>query len=562
MLLLYRYIFLPSLLVPSVLGYTTFTPNCSSLAEPVNFVFSTSSRSTLDILWSCLFTLIACTWTILHLNVPEQRGDQDPGWIGDCKWFLKGIWMKTKWMILTMLAPELLLSISLGALVHAKEVNELLKKFIEEDGVEWSLTHGMFLNMGGFVIQAVENDSISSIQPIYTGPPGFVTPEGSGGLKRRQTSPATITSDGSHEELQDTARTSYRNNQWTALQDIDPIASPNQDRPSTDVGTQRASENWSQDSRGMDPRTESGLEVRYSDEPSEFLAPECYHLTADQLYMLRDKKILKRLPAITKEELNARSKSDAFSKAIAMGQIFWMAFQVIVRAARHLAISQLELAVAAFSVCGIFIYASSWNKPKDVQIPLPILRYPAAVPADLVRQLGEYAEVEYSAFSMSEFVPLPKWVRTPQYDGSIVSNSTVWDGKESYTGYMGTEMGLTLGGVIFGVLHVLAWNFHFPSEIERNLWRASSVICTCLPVLFLCITYLFSRALEVELGARILGRIEDIIRAELATSIAFVFFVVYSLARLYILIEIFRTLCFLPVDAYTATWAASIPHVS
>jgi hypothetical protein len=31
---------------------------------------------------------------------------------------------------------------------------------------------------------------------------------------------------------------------------------------------------------------------------------------------------------------------------------------------------------------------------------------------------------------------------------------------------------------------------------------------------------------------------------------------------MHLLVEIFRTLCFLPFDAYIATWATNIPHVS
>jgi hypothetical protein len=70
--------------------HTTFTPNCTSPDQLVNFVVSPEGRGTLDMLWSSLFTIIACTWTILHLNVPEQQDSRDPGWKGDLKWGLKG----------------------------------------------------------------------------------------------------------------------------------------------------------------------------------------------------------------------------------------------------------------------------------------------------------------------------------------------------------------------------------------------------------------------------------------------------------------------------------------
>ena len=125
-------------------GYTSFNPNCSNPEHSVNFVGSPDTRGTLDILWSSLFTIIACTWTILHLNVPEQRECRDPGWRGDIKWMIKGFWKKLKWMLMTMLAPELMLSLASGTLIHAKTEERKIKELVEQDGIPWSLTHSIF----------------------------------------------------------------------------------------------------------------------------------------------------------------------------------------------------------------------------------------------------------------------------------------------------------------------------------------------------------------------------------------------------------------------------------
>src|SRR5271163_4565510 len=101
-------------------AYTTFHTNCTAPSTSVNFVWSNETRGTIDILWSCLFTIIACTWTVQHLNVPEQRGNRDPGRLGDIKWALKRTWTSAKWMLTTALAPELLLSQKLGGLLDPK----------------------------------------------------------------------------------------------------------------------------------------------------------------------------------------------------------------------------------------------------------------------------------------------------------------------------------------------------------------------------------------------------------------------------------------------------------
>lgn len=56
---------------------------------------SPAERGTMTILWSCLATIFACTWAILHLNVPDPK---DTTWIKLRK--------KMKWMAITVVFPE------------------------------------------------------------------------------------------------------------------------------------------------------------------------------------------------------------------------------------------------------------------------------------------------------------------------------------------------------------------------------------------------------------------------------------------------------------------------
>ena len=118
----------------------------------VNFVSGADTRGTMDILWSCLFTIIACTYTFLHLNVSEQRGHRDPGILGDIRWMVKRIWNSLTWMLITIVAPELLLGKYWADFWAAKTDLVKLKDFAAEDGVPWTMTHSLLANMGGFVI--------------------------------------------------------------------------------------------------------------------------------------------------------------------------------------------------------------------------------------------------------------------------------------------------------------------------------------------------------------------------------------------------------------------------
>src|SRR6202012_4412450 len=96
-------------LVASAEAYTKFESTCAIPTTHVNFVSAPNSRGTLEILWSSLFIILACTWTVQHLNVPEQRNDRNPGRVGNLKWNLKQFFQSVKWTLVTIIAPEVVL---------------------------------------------------------------------------------------------------------------------------------------------------------------------------------------------------------------------------------------------------------------------------------------------------------------------------------------------------------------------------------------------------------------------------------------------------------------------
>ncbi len=112
----------------------------------------------MDILWSCLFTIITCTWTVQHLNVPEQREDRNPSKWGTIWWAIKRAWTSAKWMLITVLAPEILLAKNVGGLTAVKLDLEKLQDWAAQDGVPWTKTHSLFANMGGFVIRRISSE--------------------------------------------------------------------------------------------------------------------------------------------------------------------------------------------------------------------------------------------------------------------------------------------------------------------------------------------------------------------------------------------------------------------
>ncbi|KAK0731727.1 hypothetical protein B0H67DRAFT_640078 [Lasiosphaeris hirsuta] len=119
-------LFIALFLAAAAEAYNVTTTSCSTPNATANFVTSPNVRGTLDILWSSLFTIIACTWSVQHPNVPEQ---------------LINPWHD---------------------LENARRIHESasFQKCAHQDGVEWTFLHSYFANMGGFVIQGDPSDDM------------------------------------------------------------------------------------------------------------------------------------------------------------------------------------------------------------------------------------------------------------------------------------------------------------------------------------------------------------------------------------------------------------------
>jgi hypothetical protein len=448
---------------------STFKTICSIPNTTTHYVSSPDTRGTLDILWTSLFTIIACTLTVQHLNVPEQREGRDPGWRGDLKWTLKDTWKSLKWMLVTIIAPELLVAKGLEDIQNARLRHASLMRFAEEDGVPWSWTHTFLANMGGFAI------------------------------RRR------------HEE---------------------------HSQPTSKVGNITSSAIHSENTRI--PSVSGTI---------SYVPPNPCHIIASGIIFLRQTGHLPRLPYVNEDEINDKSKSNRFIKAIAVTQIMWTIMQILVRTKRNLAVTQLEIAVLAFSVCAIIVYFINWRKPKDVRTPYTLITSPGPILNDVVDALSVHYKVEGSLFTGLRL----NFKRTrfgdpiPNDFGERVDENPLSQNARSYL-----LAGFFIGSLVFGGIHITAWNFSFPTGLELILWRVASIWCTT----FVLFTVL---AIPASLCAfYILGWDEE------PWISPFIIFLTasYIIGRLILLVEIFRTLFFLPPSAFIATSASNIPHVS
>ncbi|PMD34719.1 hypothetical protein L207DRAFT_638239 [Hyaloscypha variabilis F] len=292
--------------------------------------------------------------------------------------------------------------------------------------------------------------------------------------------------------------------------------------------------------------------------PSPRLArSRLYHLVASDVLALRANGILEKLPPITEEEINDKSKSDGLVRAIVVVQIMWMMVQIAVRTSRHLAISELEVSVLAFASCAIMIYLLNWDRPKGVQIPCTLITYQGEIPESV---LGHIA-ARHPASTIEIILELAEMVGVAAKDktqpGDPIHKHVSYF--ESHSSRVSDVLSLLLGGAIFGAIHIAAWNFVFPTPIERTLWRVSSIVST-VPVL----VYLAYGILLLSLVCCFdLENDNALLWLRIVTGISSIpLCVAYVVARLFIIVEIFRTFLFLPPSAYIATWASNVPHIA
>ncbi|CAA7268591.1 unnamed protein product [Cyclocybe aegerita] len=77
-------------------------------------------------------------------------------------------------------------------------------------------------------------------------------------------------------------------------------------------------------------------------------------------------------PKISKEDIEDKSKADAFIKGIVLMQTGWFVLQCITRGAYKLAVTELEVVTLAFAALTTVIYTFWWHKPLDVGRAVPI----------------------------------------------------------------------------------------------------------------------------------------------------------------------------------------------
>ncbi|KAI9866389.1 MAG: hypothetical protein M1813_001511 [Trichoglossum hirsutum] len=305
-----------------------------------------------------------------------------------------------------------------------------------------------------------------------------------------------------------------------------------------------------------------------------------FPIDGQQLCYLVEQKYLP-FPDVTEKTIWDKNKADGFARAITIVQIGWFCIQCIGRAIQHLQISTLELTTLTFIFCTLCTFFFWNHKPLDAETHI-VLRTETPI-AEILVKAGDVACKPYSRTPL-DFVK-PRRSRTSLlslfwlvlaillgFDMESKNRPIKAFGESKTTPPRGLRFTDICFGLVFAFtylgLHLVAWNFTFPTTVERILWRSAS-----LTLLGLLVSYFICNGIGVMYPGPVaqicFGKeAETIFEISNAAPVwsKYVAFapvlICYGVARAYVLLEGFIGLRALPVGVYTSVdWSNFIPHI-
>lgn len=291
---------------------------------------------------------------------------------------------------------------------------------------------------------------------------------------------------------------------------------------------------------------------------------------------------------ISEEQINARSKSDLFTKSFAIVQTTWFILQILARWTARLPVTELEVSTLAFALVNIAIYYAWWDKPQGMSLPIQVHRTQSGVCRDCGSSVEQKAEKQDTSIPTGSRETSAATARIEEEHGiSLVGKMTA--GKHSINSVRGCILAsvlsfvpekmffellytseLTTGGahslcfsvvvLMVGGLHLVPlWSSSFPSSIEKMLWQYCVIWTTIWPILLNALMFWAAKSQPhhhpwPDAVTRVFY---------LSLRLASMFLVIsYALTRSTIIILAFATLRNIPPDAYrNIEWTTFIPHI-
>ena len=460
--------------------------NGTSTNDPVNKKvgwYDVKYRSTTAVVYSCLSTILACTWTSLHLNLPSA--------IDTTK---TKILRKVKWMILTILFPEFTFGKAVCELQMAAEdwcelkaasANGLFKwRFSDNTIVRWTNAFFQFFlrphraEIKGKVTEAdtVAGRASTRAQQTLSGAPLTAIPDSR--LEPELNSDRQWTL--AHSYFANMggfilrATQTYRESPFAAY-----------DEPGSFSSMQwKRADLYFADKGGFVVRPLQRTKVDIHITGRGLL--RCCLFKLDPLRKVR----------LSEPELLDKAKYDSFTKAIAVLQTFWLTITFVTRVKRRLPVSQLEICTVAFAALNFATYLANWSKPKDVECPVYIVSSEEAT-CSVFDHYGRCFVHQTIASSNTRWKSFGH-ERIPNDEFRLQGVS----GQFSVLSWT-----ISLSTLVFGTIHCVAWFTDFPSHTERLVWLTASVVSAVLPLLNLLFTSVMREIVTFRVRNRALNMI-------------------------------------------------------
>ncbi|KAE9377341.1 hypothetical protein N431DRAFT_463116 [Stipitochalara longipes BDJ] len=428
-----------------------------------------NQRGTLTLVWSCLATVVTCTWSILHLNVPHR---DDSPWTKRLR--------KVKWMCITVLFPEFVFAKAICELKDAVDDTFEMKR--SEEKLDWKVEFGkssralsrlfhLFkrktrssknscLSQLSGDIENQEDMQVATKEVVHQVPPATVP--GINYLRvDAQTEPKA---DGVAEEGLSKVETQHNGHQ-----------TDNQITLQSRLGKQKTV--WT-------PVHSYFANMGGFDEDNQHTWSDTTTLTAETIRLRCQQSRSATISIPDRTEIEDKGKADVLVKLLAVSQITWLVLSVIVRGSTHLPVSQLEIITVAFSAIAVATYLCNLWKPKDVDVPIKLSFPKEALEAHpgpfwpSSNYIGRpEKETKWDSASFFDYFLRPSGERrettTYQDRNARVFNDTCRIQRAKIPMISRVIAASTF---IFGGLHCIAWSFDFPSK-RRFSYGALQAFC-------------------------------------------------------------------------------------
>ena len=304
------------------------------------------------------------------------------------------------------------------------------------------------------------------------------------------------------------------------------------------------------------------------------------------LWLIRNNYM--EFPQVSAKTIWDKSKADHLIKTIICIQICWLMINVVARAIQRIAITTIELATVSIVFCTIATYFCWYHKPADVAVPIEI--HIPCTTAEILIAAGDAASKPYNMTPLDFVDNLG-----PSWSGNVMAFAGIRSGPQQrplprlpndrFPHVRGLRQILLVTVTLFSDgIHIFGWHFAFPTRSERIIWRVASL------QMFITAAFFWGAELGAglhrdqtwELLRTMLvhpSQVKDLKRRrsqrpsrpqqtpatfplpwECGASVTM--WVLYLVARMYVLGEMFAGLRIQPQSAYVGVnWSDFLPHV-